>query len=108
MPTPAECFSALDTELKGDRKRTASLDATYQFVLSGEHGGEWWIKAASGTGETGEGRIDNPTATVITTDETFVGLATGEIEGQDALFTGRLKVEGDAPMAMYLRQIFGH
>ena len=107
MPTPGECMAELHEQLQANRKRTAGLDATYQFVLDGPHGGSWWIRANSGSGETGAGTIDSPTVTVFTTDETFVGMATGEIEGQDAFFTGKLRVEGDAPMAMYLKQIFG-
>jgi len=100
-------MAELNQQLQENRKRTAGLDATYQFVLDGPNGGSWWIRANSGSGETGTGQIENPTVTVFTTDETFVGMATGEIEGQDAFFTGKLRVEGDAPMAMYLKQIFG-
>lgn len=100
-------MTELDGQLKSVRKRTSGLDVTYQFVLDGPNGGEWWIRASSGTGQTGSGRLEKADVTVFTSDEVFVALATGAMEGQEALFTGKLRVEGDAPMAMYLRQVFG-
>ena len=107
MKTPEQCIKDLDTALRTDRKRTAGLDATYQFVIAGANGGSWFVEARSGTGRAEAGTVTDPTVTVHTSEDVFVKLATGELGGQDAFFSGKLRVEGEQPMAMYLKQIFG-
>jgi putative sterol carrier protein len=108
MPmAPSEYLSALDEQLKSDPSRTEGLTAVFQFELAGAAGGSWWIEAKDGTGAVHAGSTDTPNTTIRMTDDVFVQMSTGELDGQAAYMDGLLTVEGDQSKAMFLAQIFG-
>jgi putative sterol carrier protein len=104
---PREYLIELDRHLRSDPTRTEGLTAVYQFSLSGEHGGSWWIEACDGIGEVQEGIRDDVNATIRMTDEVFMQMSGGELDGAEAYMDGLFVVEGDQSKAMNLAQIFG-
>jgi putative sterol carrier protein len=104
---PSELMTELDEHLKSDPTRTEGLQAVYQFVLSGDHGGEWWVEANDGTGTAQVGTRDDMHATIRMTDEVFMQMSAGELDGAEAYMDGLLIVDGDQSKAMALAQIFG-
>jgi putative sterol carrier protein len=105
--TPSEYMENLDTELRSDPSRTEGLQAVFQFVLEGPSGGSWWIEANDGSGAVHVGSKEKPTSTVRMTDEIFVKMSTGELDGTEAYMDGLLTVEGDQGKVMFLPQVFG-
>jgi len=78
--------------------------ADVQFKFSNDNGGENWVLSVhDGKCEIVEGDHDNPTATVETAAETWIGMVSGEIDGMTAFMTGKLKVSGNMGDLMRLQ-----
>ena len=105
MPTPADLFAELDRRLQAEPERTRGVSATYQFVVTGDGGGEWYLKVDDGTASVEQGRAPESQVTVTMTANDYVGMATGELSGQDLFFAGRMRVVGDQFLAMKLGEI---
>lgn len=105
--TPAELMALLDEQLRSDPSRTETIDAVFEFVLEGEHGGTWWIEARDGTGAVHSGAPAKCDVTVRMLDAVFVRLWTTDLDGTAAYFDGLMTVEGDQSKVMHLAQIFG-
>lgn len=78
-----------------DAEAAAGLDTSYELRLDGE---PIWARIANGAVETGPGSAPAGTQSqvVITLDEdTLLALAGGTLGPQDALNTGRVKLQGD-------------
>lgn len=88
---------------KVDASKTAGMNATFQFDIGA---GKWYAKIADGAVDIGEGQADNPTITLIATDQDWLDLVNGTINGQTAFLTGKLKIQGDMTLAMKLESVF--
>lgn len=102
--TPADVFEAMRKSFKIAASK--GVHAHYQFNLSGQFGGAWWIVVDDGEFAMGKGSTENPDVTITSTDRDWVMLATGSLSGVRAFFTGRLKVTGDQGLARKLDVIF--
>ena len=100
--TPREFFETMHSELD----KVKDLGAVYQFKITGENGGDWYLDATGDEPIVGEGVHDNPGATFTATDQDFVAMATGKLASQMAFMMGKLKVSGDMMLAMRLQAIF--
>ncbi len=89
-----------------DASKTAGMDASFQFDITGDDGGKWYAKVSDGTVDIGEGDIDSPTIVLTATDADWLDLLNGKINGQTAFLTGKLKIQGDMTLAMKLETIF--
>lgn len=105
MPTPNEVFSEINNRLKANPAKTAGLNASYAFDLSGDEGGPYQIVLADGKGEAGPGTPENPSITISMKDTDFVDLATGKLDGTAAFMSGKLKIKGDMTLAMKLQGV---
>lgn len=104
-PTPDELFTQMGEKLARDPNRTAGMNATYQFRLTGDGGGEWYLRIVEGKPEVGRGLVEKPDNTQTMSVEDYVALATGRVPGQELFFSGRMKVEGDGFLGMKLGQM---
>src|SRR5712692_4799808 len=105
MPTPGEIFTEMGTRLAADSSKIQGMNATYQFDLSGDGGGQWYAKLADGAAELAEGTFENPNITITMAASDFVDLATGKLDGTMAFMSGKLKIKGDMGLAMKLQNI---
>ena len=55
MPSPNEVFTEINNRLAANPAKTAGLNASYAFDLSGDEGGPYHIVLADGTGKAGPG-----------------------------------------------------
>jgi putative sterol carrier protein len=106
MPTPQELFDRLAVHLAATPGLTAGLDAAFQFDISGPAGGQWYLKAIHGSVEVGRGVVERPTMTAHMTQAILTDIACGAISGQDAFRSGRIQVEGEATLEIYLGHFF--
>jgi len=102
--TPQQAFAAMRQSLPANNAK--GVHARYQWELSGPNGGEWWIDVNDGTYKIGQGKIDNPSVTFITSDADWVAMSNGKLKGTWAYLTGRLKVRGSQAVARKLNEIF--
>ncbi|MBI1318915.1 MAG: sterol-binding protein [Candidatus Hydrogenedens sp.] len=104
MSQVSDFFAAAPDKVNKDK--IAGMNAVYQFNIDGPDGGQWAVKLADGDASVIEGAADSPNITISMTDENFVGLVTGKLNGQTAFLTGKLKIQGDMTLAMKLQQVF--
>ena len=85
--------------------KAKGLHVRYQFILTGPHGGDWWIEVDDGKFKLGRGRIANPEVVFLASDKDWVALSNGNLSGAWATLTGRLKVTGSHALARKLDEI---
>jgi putative sterol carrier protein len=91
---------------KVDSSQIQGMNAVYQFNIEGDDGGKWNVKIADGSVEVAEGTADNPSITLTMAASDFDDLVSGNLNGQTAFLTGKLKIQGDMTLAMKLQSIF--
>ncbi|GAC1576082.1 MAG: hypothetical protein NVS3B24_05450 [Candidatus Dormibacteria bacterium] len=103
--TVDEVFTEMETRLRANPDKVKGMDATYQFDLTGDGGGERWVKLANGTGEMGQGQAETPNITITMAATDFLELVDGKLDGTMAYMSNKLKVKGDIALAMKLQQL---
>ncbi len=104
MAEVKEFFDAIPGKVNPDKIQ--GMNSTYQFNITGDNGGDWWVKVADGAADVGDGAAESSNITLTMTDENFLALITGKLNGQTAFLTGKLKIQGDMTLAMKLQSVF--
>jgi len=99
-----EFFDGLKTKLTAEK--CAGINAAFQFAATGDGGGEYYVKIANGAAEVAVGKTDNPTIVLTASTADWLALMNGEMNGQTAFLTGKLKIQGDVTLAMKLESLF--
>ena len=99
-----EYFDTLENRFVADKSR--GMDAVYQFELAGDDGGTYHVVVSDGGMSVHEGAHDAPTTTLKMTGSDYVKMTNGELNGQMAYMTGKMKISGSIPMAMKMKNIF--
>ncbi|MCW3490365.1 SCP2 sterol-binding domain-containing protein [Dethiobacter alkaliphilus] len=88
---------------------SASVDGepVFQFALSGDNGGDFYISVANGKGEVSEGQAEDANVTVEMSDENFNKLLHGKLNATTAFMMGKIKIKGDLSLAMKLQSLLG-
>jgi len=84
----------------------AGVTATYQFDLSGEGGGKWFVLIRNGELEVGKGEKQSPDVTFLAAARDYVEIAEGRMNSMLALATGKFKIKGHMGLAMKLQKLF--
>lgn len=100
-----EIFENIDEGFNPDKAE--GVDAIFQFDLTGEGGGRYWIKVANKTAEVEEGTHPEPTLTVTAEASDYLAMVNGELNAMMAFMQGKVKVKGDMGLAMKLQAMFG-
>jgi len=104
MPNAADFFNTLAAKV--DPTKTAGMTAVYQFVITGEGGGEWFAKITDGAVQIAPGVAENPSITLTVDSGDWEDIVSGKMNGQTAFLTGKLKIKGDMGLAMKLPSLF--
>lgn len=102
--TPQDVFDGMRESFRPEK--AAGVHARYQFSLTGANGGDWWIEVKDGKYKIARGKIENPHVTMIASDDDWVALSDGKLNGPWAYLTGRLKIRGDRGVAKKLGEMF--
>ena len=104
----ADSVAGFFAELSGkvDPTKIGGMNVTYQFDIQGEAGGQWYVKIADGKAEVTQGVSESPSITLTASDENWLKIVTGQLSGQTAFLTGKLKIKGDMSLAMKLQSVF--
>jgi len=97
-------FNGLENRI--DAKKVTGMNATYQFVATGDNGGEYYVKLANGAPEVVQGHADSPTIVLTAAANDWQAIMNRQMNGQTAFLTGKLKIQGDVTLAMKLESIF--
>lgn len=83
-----------------------ATQAVYQFELSGEDGGTWFLDLKSKGGKVGHGEPSNRADVVMSmsTDD-FVKMFSGRLKPTMAFMSGKLKIKGNMALAIKLEKL---
>ena len=104
MATPAEMLATFPKLFKPDEAE--GVDVVFQYSLSGDNGGDWYVTIKDKTCKVTEGVHENPTTTIEMTDENFVKLISGELKPATAMQTRKIKFKGNMMKAQIMEKIF--
>lgn len=102
--TPKEIFEAMPANL--DPNGAKGVNATIQFNLSGDNGGEWYVTIKDGAASTHQGKAPSANMTMSMAAQDYVDMITGKLNGQMAFMSGKLKISGDMGLAMKMQTLF--
>ncbi len=92
--------------LSVDPNKAKDLNATIQFNVSGEDGGNYYLTLADGKCTFTKGIIPEPTLTINTPADVWLKIARKEMKGAMALMTGKYKAKGQIGLLMKMDRIF--
>jgi putative sterol carrier protein len=100
-----------NTEIPGALGRNADaakeVGAKYQFLITGEGGGEWFIDLTASGPKAEAGNPGGADCTLTITAEDFQKLYENpDANGMQLFFSGKLKVAGNQMLAMKLKKLF--
>src|SRR5215470_6338939 len=101
---PQEIFDQMAANLNADAAK--GMNATIQFNLSGDNGGQWYVAIKDGKADVQQGTAPSANMTLSMTAQDYVDMITGKLNGQMAFMSGKLKISGDMGLAMKLQSLF--
>lgn len=87
-------------------EQAQGLAATIQFDFSLDGGGQYVVTIRDGRCEVNAGRVEQPDATLLTSQETYLAVAEGRTNAMTAFMMGKLRVSGNLPLLMRFQQMF--
>lgn len=82
------------------REKKGKLTGTVVLDISGPEGGKWTLDCDNATVKDGD--TANPAVRILMMDADFIAMIEGSLNPASALFSGKLKIEGDMAMASKL------
>jgi putative sterol carrier protein len=99
-----EYFDTLPQRFQADGAK--GVNAIFQFELSGSNGGTFAVSVDDAKLTISEGAHAAPSVTLKMSGDDFVKMSNGDLKGQMAFMTGKMKVSGNIPLAMKMQAIF--
>jgi len=105
MATQAEINSIFPQMMDNfQADKAGDLNATIAFELSGDNGGNYWVKIDNGAVTHGDGETDADMTVKAAADD-FYQIATGGMNPMQAFMAGKIKVT-DMSLGMKMMSIF--
>ncbi|XP_030290499.1 hydroxysteroid dehydrogenase-like protein 2 [Sparus aurata] len=83
-----------------------TTQGVYQFDLSGEHGGMWFLDLKSGSGSAGQGEPPIKADVIMKLDSNdFTKMFAGKLKPTLAFMSGKLRIKGDMTLAIKLEKL---
>ncbi|KAJ4918972.1 hypothetical protein JOQ06_000120 [Pogonophryne albipinna] len=99
-------FDAIKAVINEDVIKTTQ--GIFQFDLSGENAGVWFLDLKSGSGGAGPGQPPVKADVVMTMDSAdFTKMFAGQLKPTMAFMGGKLRIKGDMALALKLEKLMG-
>ncbi|XP_060521802.1 hydroxysteroid dehydrogenase-like protein 2 [Cylas formicarius] len=99
-------FNAIKSNISAET--VSKTQAVYEFVVTGDEAGKWYIDLKTGEGACGQGEPPSqPDATLTMDSKNFFSLFSGKLKPATAYMTGKLKVKGNLQQVMKLEKLMG-
>jgi putative sterol carrier protein len=107
MESAAEFFEKFETRATENVEAATAPNAIYQFVITGDGGGEWSMDLTKGKTSdfVDQGTHASPGATITVSAEDWLGMLNGSLNPMQAFMSGKIKIDGDMTLAMSLQQV---
>jgi len=103
-------FAALSKGLKSQTDLVAKVNCIYQFNITqgGKKAATWTVDLKNKNGEIYEGPVNSGKAdcTITVSDDDYMDMVAGKLDGQKAFMTGKIKLAGNMMLAQKLSQLF--
>ncbi|NWU87736.1 HSDL2 protein, partial [Onychorhynchus coronatus] len=100
----AETFRVIQGAMTEENVR--STQGVFQFELSGDGGGTWYIDLKNKGGSTGFGKPPGTADVVMSMSSAdFVKMFTGKLKPTMAFMSGKLRIKGNMALAMKLEKL---
>ncbi len=100
-------FENIAEGIKADPEKAKSVNAVYQFNITGAQGGTWTVDLTANPPTVYEGESGKAQCTIRISDKDWLGLLSGKLNGQQLFMSGKLKISGDMSLAMKLQKVTG-
>lgn len=104
MPTVKETFDLMPSKFRADK--ATGINATIQYDISGDQGGNWHAVIKDGTCTVNSGPAATPNLTLSMAAQDWLDMIGGKLSGQMAFMSGKLKLKGDMGLAMKVGGLF--
>lgn len=99
-------FKAIEANLS--EQLVSKTQAVYQFNVTGEEAGTWFIDLKNGKGSCGYGEPPSkPDATLSMDSKNFFDMFAGKLKAPTAYMMGKLKISGNLQKALKLEKLMG-
>jgi putative sterol carrier protein len=105
MATAHEIYVAVQSGLAEKGVPSGQKDAVYQLNLSGDDGGNFYIRIREEKAEVAEGTAEDADCTLKISASDFSKMMDGSLNGTTAFMMGKLKIEGNLGLAMKLESL---
>ena len=101
-----EIFEAMPSRFNGEA--ASDWNANIQFNFSGDDAENWYVTIAEGNCSVAAGDHENPSATINTASDTWIGMISGTVNPMQAFMSGQIKITGNMADVMKLQnpQVF--
>ncbi|MCP4115656.1 MAG: SDR family NAD(P)-dependent oxidoreductase, partial [Desulfobacteraceae bacterium] len=82
------------------------VDVVFQYIVSGDKGGDWICAIKDKACVIEPGRHDSPACTLKIADDNFVAMMTGSLSPMQAYTSGKLAIEGDIMKSQLIEKLF--
>lgn len=100
-------FDGIQRRLREETDKLEGMEGTFAFSLTGDGGGDYFVRIGGGTAEAGPGKAEGPDCTFAMSAEDFRALVTGKLNPATAFMTGRVKISGDMGLALKVQRLLG-
>jgi len=84
----------------------AGVDVIFQYIISGDGGGDWFSTIRNGNCGVDAGIHEKPGCTLKMSDSDFLDLMNGKLPAMQAYTSGKLKIEGDIMKSQLIEKLF--
>ncbi|RZB38771.1 hydroxysteroid dehydrogenase-like protein 2 [Asbolus verrucosus] len=99
-----QVFRAIEANLSAETVQ--KTQAVFQFVVTGNEAGKWFVDLKNGKGSCGPGEApSSPDATLTMDSKNFFDMFSGKVKPATAFMTGKLKISGNMQKAMKLDKL---
>ena len=95
----------LDELAKPDASRSAGVDGTILFDVTGDAPAQYTLVLAAGKAELQEGAVDAPDMTLTVTSQDLIAIGKDELKPMHALMRGKIKISGNMALALHLQSM---
>jgi putative sterol carrier protein len=83
-----------------------NIKAVIQFEITGKQPGNWFLTIENDKCKFNEGISSDPSLTIKTPSEIWMGITNKEIDGQQAFIEGKYAVKGDMELLGRMKSFF--
>ncbi|MFP4476125.1 MAG: SDR family NAD(P)-dependent oxidoreductase [Desulfatibacillaceae bacterium] len=104
VPSIDEIFDAMPEKFMPEKAE--GVDVVFQFVITGEGGGDYSVTIKNQKCGYEKTRADKPTCTLEMAAQDFLEMMTGKLPAMQAYTSGKLKISGDIMKSQLIEKVF--